>query len=36
MDYKDIENLNYLEPEDTFRFGCDCCGECCKNRGISC
>lgn len=33
MDYKDIENLNYLEPEDTFRFGCDCCGECCKNRG---
>lgn len=33
MDYKDIENLNYLEPEDTFRFGCDCCGECCKTRG---
>jgi hypothetical protein len=33
MDYKDIENLNYLGPEDTFRFGCDCCGECCKNRG---
>lgn len=33
MDYKDIENLNYLDPEDTFRFGCDCCGQCCKNRG---
>lgn len=26
MDYKDIKNLNYLEPEGTFRFGCDCCG----------
>jgi Fe-S-cluster containining protein len=33
MDYKDIENLYYLGQEDTFRFGCDCCGECCKNRG---
>lgn len=28
MDYKDFENLNYLGSEDTFRFGCDCCGEC--------
>lgn len=33
MDYKDINNLNYLDPEETFRFGCDCCGRCCKNRG---
>ena len=33
MDYKDIMNLNYLEPEGTFRFGCNCCGHCCKERG---
>lgn len=33
MDYKDFENLNYLGSEDTFRFGCDCCGECYKYRG---
>jgi Predicted Fe-S-cluster oxidoreductase len=33
MDYKEITKLNYLEPDDTFRFGCDCCGGCCKERG---
>ncbi len=32
MDYKDIMNLNYLELEQTFRFGCNCCGQCCKER----
>ena len=32
MDYKNIANLNYLEPDDTFRFACNCCGQCCKER----
>ena len=32
MDYKNIVNLNYLEPDDTFRFACNCCGQCCKER----
>lgn len=31
-DYKDLENLKYLKKDDTFRFGCDCCGKCCRNR----
>ncbi len=33
MDYKNVKNYIYLELEDTFQFGCDCCGECCKTRG---
>lgn len=31
-DYKDLENIKYLKKDDTFRFGCDCCGKCCRNR----
>lgn len=33
MEYKDIVNLNYLEPRGAFRFGCNCCGPCCKESG---
>lgn len=28
----DIEKLNYVTKEDTFKFRCTCCGACCRHR----
>ena len=32
----EIMEAEKMSPQDTFRFRCDSCGKCCRNRGTSC
>lgn len=32
MNMEDLNNIKFLNPKDRFSFGCNGCGQCCKNR----